>query len=39
MFAGCAFMEEGEGGRFVSLDLVCELASSYMLIFVLHDAL
>jgi hypothetical protein len=29
-------MEEGEGGRFVSLDLV---ASSYMLVFVLHDAL
>jgi hypothetical protein len=38
MFAGCAFMEEGEGGCSVSLDLVCELASSYMLVFVLPDA-
>jgi hypothetical protein len=32
-------MEEGEGGRFVFLDLVCERASSYMLDFVLHDVL
>ncbi len=30
-------MEEGEGGRSVSFDLVCELASSYMLVFVLHE--
>ncbi len=38
MFVGCAFMEEGEGGHFVYLDLDCELASSFKLVFVLHEA-
>jgi hypothetical protein len=33
-----AFKEEEEGGRFVSPDLGCELASSSKLVFVFHKA-
>ncbi len=40
MFYVCriTFKEEEEGGRSVSLDLGCELASSSRLVFVLHEA-
>jgi hypothetical protein len=37
MLVGCAFMEEGKGHS-VYLDLDCELASSFKLFFVLHEA-
>jgi hypothetical protein len=33
-----AFKEEEEGGRFISINLRCELASSSRLFFVLHEA-
>ncbi len=37
MFAVSAFMEEGKGGQSIYLDLDCELASSFKLVFVLHE--